>query len=183
MPADWTKGTGWPGCNVKCKALRSCGSCSEKRKTELETGMCRHWNHSCGGSEIHPLGESQKMRLLNQEMAKTSPDYLVLGASVWQVSMNRKPQQELLEIHGTETSKISFKLSWWQWSKWQKGLRRKKTPRGILKVFCNIVASLPSWKVWSEEDRLCTEKDLFSTTSSWTAVQLQLTQLCWNQTP
>lgn len=94
-PVDWTKGTGWPGCNVKRKALRSCRSCSEKRKTGLETGTCRHWNHSRGGSEIYPLGESQKMRLLNQEMAKASSDYLFLRASVWQVSMNRKQQQEL----------------------------------------------------------------------------------------
>jgi len=26
-----------------------------------ETEVCTDWNHPCGGSEIHPWGESQKM--------------------------------------------------------------------------------------------------------------------------
>lgn len=89
-----TKVAGWPHLNVTGKALRSCRSCSGMRKTESETGKHTDWNHPCGGSEIHPWGESQQMWLLIQEMAKTSPNNLGLRARVWQVSINRKQQQD-----------------------------------------------------------------------------------------
>lgn len=57
------------------------------------------------------------MSLLNPEMSEASPNDLFLRAKAWQVAINRKPQEDLLmpgkqEMNGTETLKISFKLSW-----------------------------------------------------------------------
>lgn len=64
----------------------------------------------------------------------------------------------------------------------------EENPKEIFEGFAQYsgepskLKGLKSWRPIRGR-QTCTQKDLFITTSSGTAVQLQLTQSCWDQTP